>query len=83
MTTDRAIDRKPWRVGRKVGRTIYQGDTLIGMMDTPELARRVVDAVNADQHFERFGITDEFYEELSHDQQEAVCEWPDLFRRTQ
>lgn len=37
----------PWRTGRKVGRTIYQGDTLIGLMDTPELAARVVAAVNA------------------------------------
>lgn len=36
-----------WRVGRKVGRTVYDGDTLIGVMDTPELAARVVAAVNA------------------------------------
>ena len=43
-----------WRTGRKVGRTIYlqQGadpsddDPLIGVMDTNELARIVVDAVN-------------------------------------
>lgn len=34
------------RVGRKVGRTIYDGDKLIGVMDTTELARLVVDAVN-------------------------------------
>jgi hypothetical protein len=41
----------PWRVGRKVGRTIYaqtgpepsDDDVLIGVMDTPELAE---DAVN-------------------------------------
>lgn len=36
-----------WRVGRKVGRTVYDGDTLIGVMDTPALAARVVEAVNA------------------------------------
>jgi chromosome segregation ATPase len=44
-----------WRTGRKVGRTIYaqqewepqDRDQLIGVMDTPELAQRVVDAVNA------------------------------------
>lgn len=44
-----------WRVGRSVGRTIYRqvgpdatkADELIGLMDTPELARMVVDAVNA------------------------------------
>ena len=45
----------PWRVGRTVGRTVYRqtgndpakGDELIGLMDTPELARQVVGAVNA------------------------------------
>lgn len=44
----------PWRVGRKLGRTIYQmvgdqpsdDDVCIGMMDTAELARWVVNAVN-------------------------------------
>ena len=44
-----------WRTGRKVGRTIYvqvgddpsDGDHLIGVMDTPELAQEAVDGVNA------------------------------------
>ena len=44
-----------WRTGRKVGRTVYvqvgdepsDGDHLIGVMDTPELARKAVDGVNA------------------------------------
>lgn len=43
-----------YRTGRKVGRTIYQqggespsdDDVLVGMMDTPELARAVVEALN-------------------------------------
>lgn len=45
--------RWPWRVGRKVGRTIYahppdhaDGGVLIGMMDTRELAEVVVHAHN-------------------------------------
>jgi hypothetical protein len=41
-----------WRTGRKVGRTIYRqvgehpsdADLLIGVMDTPELAKEVVAA---------------------------------------
>jgi hypothetical protein len=38
----------PWRVGTKVGRTIYDArDRLIGTMDTRELAAAVVRAVNA------------------------------------
>ncbi len=44
-----------WRVGRKVGRTIYaqpndeprDSDPLIGVMDTPELAQAAVDGHNA------------------------------------
>lgn len=44
----------PWRVGRKVGRTIYaqveaapsDEDVLIGTMDTPDLAMHVVAAHN-------------------------------------
>jgi len=43
-----------WRTGRKVGRTIYSqvgdepsdGDILIGVMDTPDLAQCAVTAVN-------------------------------------
>lgn len=42
-----------WRTGRKVGRTIYlqtgpepsDSDPLIGVMDTPELARKAVAAI--------------------------------------
>ena len=48
-------DAPAWRTGRKVGRTIYaqmgnepsDNDPLIGVMDTPDLARLVVRAVNA------------------------------------
>ena len=48
-------DENQWRVGRHVGRIIYlqagldasrEGE-LIGVMDTPALAREVVEAVNA------------------------------------
>lgn len=45
-----------WRVGRRVGRTIYamhgerphDADELIGVLDTPELARAAVRAHNAE-----------------------------------
>lgn len=44
----------PWRVGRRLGRTIYvqiyakpmDGDLLIGMMDTSDLAKMAVEAHN-------------------------------------
>jgi hypothetical protein len=35
-----------WRVGRKLGRTLYRGDQVVGMVDTPELAADIVAAMN-------------------------------------
>lgn len=36
-----------YRVGRKLGRTVYDGEALIGIMDTANLAAKVVAALNA------------------------------------
>ncbi len=36
-----------WRRGRKVGRTLYREDVLVGVVDTPELAAAIVNAMNA------------------------------------
>jgi hypothetical protein len=36
-----------WRVGRKLGRTIYKDDVCVGMVDTPAIAERIVTAMNA------------------------------------
>lgn len=36
-----------WRVGRKLGRTLYRDDVCVGMVDTPELAAEIVVALNA------------------------------------
>ncbi len=42
------LGERPWRIGRSVGRTVYDArDRLIGVLDTPALARCVVMAVNA------------------------------------
>jgi hypothetical protein len=35
-----------WRVGRKVQRTLYRDDQLVGLVDTPELAAEIVAAMN-------------------------------------
>ncbi len=35
-----------WRVGRKLGRTLYINDVVVGMVDTPEQAARIVEAMN-------------------------------------
>lgn len=35
-----------WRVGRKLRRTLYVDDQVVGMVDTPDLAARIVAAMN-------------------------------------
>lgn len=35
-----------WRVGRKLGRTLYKDDACVGMVDTPELAALIVETMN-------------------------------------
>jgi hypothetical protein len=35
-----------WRVGRKLGRTLYLNNKLVGLVDTPELAMAIVAAMN-------------------------------------
>ena len=35
-----------WRVGRKLGRTLYKDDACVGMVDTPELAVEIVHSMN-------------------------------------
>ena len=35
-----------WRTGRKLGRTLYLDEVCVGMVDTPELARAIVEAMN-------------------------------------
>jgi hypothetical protein len=36
----------PWRVGRSVRRTLYVGDQIVGLVDTPELAAAIVARMN-------------------------------------
>jgi hypothetical protein len=37
-----------WRAGTKAMRTIYRDDVLVGIMDTPELAAQVVNALTSE-----------------------------------
>lgn len=37
----------PWRTGRKLGRTVYYDDVLVGVFDQAAVAKRAVDALNA------------------------------------
>lgn len=35
-----------WRVGRKLGRTLYRDEVFVGTVDTPEIAKEIVVAMN-------------------------------------
>lgn len=39
-----------WRVGRKLGRTLYRDNVCVGMVDSPEVAGEIVAAMNAAAH---------------------------------
>jgi hypothetical protein len=53
-TLEDSANNYPWRVGRKLGRTIYvqpgdepsDDDEFLGLMESEEIAAQVVDAVN-------------------------------------
>ena len=47
MTTEFGKQER-WRVGRKLGRTIYWDEQVVGMVDTPEIAGRIVAAMNGE-----------------------------------
>lgn len=50
------LGKLPWRTGRRIGRTLYDAnDQLVGVLDTPELAERVVTAVNRAHVAEQYG----------------------------
>jgi uncharacterized protein (DUF433 family) len=36
-----------WRVGSKLGRTLYLDDVCVGMVDSPKIAERIVERMNA------------------------------------
>lgn len=49
-----------WRVGAKVGRTIYRDNVLVGVMDTPGLAGEIVNAIQQEQASALIGRLDHY-----------------------
>jgi hypothetical protein len=48
--TDRhPLEGPRWRVGRKLGRTLYLGDTFVGLMDSQFLAEKVAATMNGER----------------------------------
>ena len=49
-------ESKRWRVGKKLGRTLYKDNRCIGMVDSPELAAEIVAVMNEEAPNDRVGI---------------------------
>jgi hypothetical protein len=43
----RAAEKPRWRVGSKLGRTLYRDEVFVGTVDTREIAEEIVQAMNA------------------------------------
>jgi len=75
-------EERPYRTGRKLGRTIYQQhgpdpsdeDTLIGVMDTPELGALVVAALNGAPERDQLRATKLVTDEQLRKQAELIAE---------
>jgi hypothetical protein len=73
----------PWRTGRKLKRTLYErvytdapsdDDRFVGIMDTPEDAQRVVDAVNLPHALNEWRITGRMSCDCCVDLHHVTCE---------
>lgn len=54
-----AVMMKPWRVGRKLGRTLYYLEQLVGLVDSKEIAEMIVKTMNKSWHCRSCGATTE------------------------
>lgn len=45
-----------WRVGTKLGRTLYRDEALVGMVDSPEIAAAIVEAMNEREEYAARGL---------------------------
>lgn len=61
-----------WRVGLKLGRTIYRDDELVGMMDDADMAKTMVKVLNAE-----YGKSLETYQQSERDEPTSNP-WADL-----
>ena len=64
-----------WRVGRTVGRTLYFRGNLVGVMDTPELAARVIVALQRLQPDAPASPAVTAWRALSDEAREEVIDW--------
>jgi hypothetical protein len=65
-----------WRVGRKLGRTLYRDDRCIGMVDTPELAAEIVAVMNSAAPNDREWIAAALTKEANRIFREQVQDYP-------
>lgn len=76
-----------WRVGHKLGRTLYDGDALVGLVDTAEQASAIVTAMNVVPKMPRTIGRDELIidavtriaQKACRNGESGAREWPSLY----
>lgn len=80
-------DFAKWRTGGKLGRTIYRDEVRVGMLDTPEIAKEIVTALNVVPRMPReegrhFVLVDAISRIAQHACRQGECggrAWPHLY----
>jgi hypothetical protein len=56
--------RTRWRVGKKLGRTLYRDDSLVGLVDTADDAAEIVQAMNGEDSQEAVRLRRELEDQV-------------------
>jgi hypothetical protein len=65
-----------WRVGQKLGRTLYKNNHCVGMVDSPELAAEIVACMNGAAPNDREGIVRALQREANRIFQKQAQDFP-------
>jgi hypothetical protein len=70
------MSKPRWRVGTKLGRTLYVNDHCVGMVDSPEIAAEIVAALNGVAVNDRRGIVESLRHEANRIWQKQEKDYP-------
>lgn len=68
--------KERWRVGEKLGRTLYRNGQCVGMVDTRELAEEIVRCMNGEAPNDREGIAAAISREANRIWQDQEKDYP-------
>lgn len=65
-----------WRVGTKLGRTLYRTEVLIGMIDTTEITTEIVKVMNGEAPNDRESIASALGQEANRIYKRQIMDFP-------